>query len=131
MKRSILAAATVILSVAAIAPAQARGYDALLGFGLGVGVATCCGWPYYAPYSYGYGYPAYYYAPPPPTVVYAQPAPVMTYMAPPALSASQASPVYIDQQGRSCRKFQSSIEGTPVSGTACLQADGTWHTVGE
>ncbi len=47
------------------------------------------------------------------------------------LPATQASATFTDAQGRSCRTFETSIEGTPVSGTACLQPDGTWRTVGE
>ncbi|MGB9153471.1 MAG: hypothetical protein WCD70_10335, partial [Alphaproteobacteria bacterium] len=79
-----------------------------------------------------YGYPAYYYAPPPATVTYTQPAPPpVTYVVPQVLPASQASPIFVDSKGRTCRNFQSSIDGAPVSGTACLQPDGTWHAVAE
>jgi hypothetical protein len=139
MNRLVLAAAAVFLGVVcAAAPAQADrggrhdGGGLLLGFGLGL---ACCGYaPYYSP-SY-YGYPDYYA--PPPTVVYTTPPPV-TYVAPPAyyapsapyVASTQASPVFVDRQGRTCRSFQTSIDGAPVHGTACLQPDGTWRTVDE
>ena len=137
MKRLVQASiiALLCLCVVGSTPAQARGGQFLLGFGLGT---LCCGYaPYYS--SYYYGYPTYYVPPtyyaPPPAVVYTQPAspPVTYYVAPPQtpLPATQAAPEFVDSQGRTCRKFQSSIDGTPVSGTACLQPDGTWHTVAE
>lgn len=147
MKRSILAASLVVLGAASSAatPAYAHHGQGGNGFWLGLGLGSaCCGYyPYYAPYYYRpyyYEYPDYYYAPPP--VIYAEPPPV-TYIAPPpassyyyyppppAAAASQASPVFVDEQGRTCRTFKTSVNGTAVSGTACLQPDGTWRTVGE
>ncbi len=98
--------------------------------------------PYYAPYAYGYGYPGYYA--PAPTVIYQQPAETEIITAPPAQpaplaepvpltrqAAPQAVPTYIDSKGRTCRQFQSVMDGAAVNGTACLQPDGSWRTVGE
>jgi hypothetical protein len=131
MKRFILATFVfALIFFSFVVPAQARGFGAaVLGFDLGVGAAlACCGYyPYYSPY---YSYPGYYA--PPPAVVYAQPAPPpVTYVVPQSLPATQAAPAFVDGQGRTCRKFQSVLDGASVSGTACLQADGTWHTVAE
>jgi hypothetical protein len=119
-----------IVGIMAVIPAA----DARVVVGIGLG--GYYGSPYYAPY-YGYGYPGYYppaYYAAPPTVVYQQAAPQVTYAQPPApyqqgMSASQASQAYTDSQGRTCRQFQSSIDGAPVNGTACLQPDGSWRTV--
>jgi|GEM_PF-3232608 hypothetical protein len=151
MSRFALAVFVALLCLAALpAPAEAwwrGGHDGFgWGFGsgvaLGVGIGACCGYyPYYSP-AY-YGYPAYY-APPPATVVYEAPAAPVTYVQPqqqpvyaqqpqPAaqpVAASQASASYTDSSGRTCRNFQSNIDGAPVNGTACLQPDGSWRTVG-
>jgi hypothetical protein len=128
-----------LLGVAAL-PAQAQA-RVVVGVGLGLG-----GWGYYPYYSpYYYGYPAY--VAPPPTVVYEAPPAPVTYVQPqvvqtapvvqpqaaqtaPANQVSPTSPTFADSSGRTCRNFQSTIDGAPVSGTACLQSDGTWRTVG-
>jgi len=143
MKRLALAAIVILLGVSSAAmPAHADRFRGGGGFAVGFGLgALCCGYyPYYSP-SY-YGYPAYYA---PPTVVYQTPP--VTYVAPPAyytqapayapppapaaVAASQASPVFADDKGRTCRTFQTTVSGSVVNGTACLQPDGTWRTVGE
>ncbi|MGB9153827.1 MAG: hypothetical protein WCD70_12170 [Alphaproteobacteria bacterium] len=141
MKRLVLAILVVFLGVASVAaPAHAdrgfyRGGGGGFLLGLGVG-ALCCGYaPYYSPYYYS-GYPGYYY---PPAVVYSPPPvtyiqPPATYYVPPAsaaVDASQSSADFVDKKGRTCRNFQTSVNGAAVSGTACLQPDGTWRTVGE
>ena len=106
------------------------------GFFMGMGAFCCANTSYY--YS---GYPSYYA--PPPTVVYTPPA---AYVAPPAtyygtsapyvppasaVSATQASPTFVDKKGRTCRTFRAPVDGETVNGTACLQPNGTWRTVGE
>ncbi len=130
MKRVALAVIITFLSLLPTLPVQARGDGILLGVGIGGGLACCGYYPYYSPYYAGY---QPYYAPPPtvvytqPSVVYAAPPPV-TYIAPPqTIAASQPAPVGATQ---SCRQFQTTINGAPVNGTACLQSDGTWHVVG-
>src|ERR1700722_13324615 len=128
--KKILSAAfilTALLAVTAPAPAHAaRG-------GVGIGLGGCCG--YYPPGWGYYGYPSYYYMAPPPVVYvppptyYAAPAPV-TYAAPPqqgAIPADQASPNYVNEQGQTCREYQTNaMVGGVVRqayGTACLQPD--------
>ncbi|MDR3449477.1 MAG: hypothetical protein P4M15_07005 [Alphaproteobacteria bacterium] len=129
MKRLAFITLLAVTGMAAtVVPAQAHDHGhARLSIGLGFGGGY---YPYYSPYYYGYPYygPPVVYAEPPP-VIYTQPAPV--YVTPPetALPSTQASPTYTDQQGRTCRQFQSTIDNAPVSGTACLQPDGTWRTV--
>ncbi len=111
------------------------------GFFWGMSLGWCCG-PYQTPYSgydyYGFG--AAYLEPP--TVVYTRPAPVypVTYIQPQviqphvvqeAISVTSASEVFTDSNGQTCRNFQSIISGSQVNGTACLQPDGSWRTVGK
>jgi hypothetical protein len=151
MKRFILAAAIALCGFAAVTPAQAHDHVSIgVGFG-GYGGYGCCGRGYY-PYYPAYYPPAYYayptYYAPPPTVVYAQPtyydypqpAPAPAYqpapqpqVAPPAPSApvTASTDPSTDSKGRTCRAFQSAIDGAPVTGTACLQPDGSWRTIGE
>ena len=146
MFRYTLATLSIILTLGIASPAHAwygrsgHGWGGGPGFALGFGVGACCGYnPYYSPY---YAYPTYYA---PPTVVYeTAPTPPVTYVVPQAgysptvavapvqpVAASSASEIFTDSSGRTCRHFQSTIEGAPVSGTACLQQDGSWHTVSE
>jgi hypothetical protein len=139
MFRKSIALAALVLALAAAAPAQAD----YVTFGYGYG-----GEHHHRPY-YGPGYwgpppvyyappPVYYYEPaPPPVVIYQQPAPVMVAPAPApapnAISADQASPSYTDNQGRTCREYQTTIymNGMPKAsyGTACLMSDGQWRIV--
>ena len=74
--------------------------------------------------------PPVVYVPPP--TYYAAPAPV-TYAAPSSIPADQASPTYTDEQGQTCREYQSNamIGGAlhQAYGTACLQPDGSWRVV--
>lgn len=139
MKTIILAVIVTILGISLIPSAYAR---AVVSIGIGGG---CCGYyPYYSHNYYGYpsyyGYPTYY-TPPPSTVIYA--VPPVTYVQPQVvttaiptissfpntISATQGDSPFVDSRGRTCREFQSSFNGAPVSGTACLQSDGTWRTV--
>ena len=140
MKKLLPAALATLALLTLAAPVQAREHGGerggdhvhvFLGF-------NCCG--YYPPGWGYYGYPSYYYVAPPPVVyvpppvTYAEPAPV--YYAPPpqaSIPADQASPTYMNEQGRTCREYQSNamIGGAvrPTYGTACLQPDGTWRIV--
>jgi hypothetical protein len=146
MHRVILAFLVALLATAGLSSAaEARGH---VGVGIGIGLGGW-GYPYYPGY---YGYPAYYpyYYPPavyqaPPTVVYAQPAAPAYYVQPSQQAYGQVplqpqaqqssypsvtptSNTFVDEQGRSCRLFQSEMDGAPVSGKACLQPDGSWRT---
>ncbi|MFZ0692995.1 MAG: hypothetical protein WAN51_02405 [Alphaproteobacteria bacterium] len=76
-------------------------------------------WPYYDPYFYpypAYNGPPYYYGPPYYPAPYAAPAP--------AAISPQVN----------CIKFNGDATndqtGQPFYGTACMQADGKWHIVG-
>ncbi len=145
MKRILFTVLLAFVGFCMAIPVQARD-----GVSIGLG---CCGGgyypshyynPYYSPY---YGYPPPYYYAPPPTVVYAEPAPTTyvvqqpapdappqaasQYNAAPPPSAADAAPTFTDKKGRTCRKFQTSIDGTVVNGTACLQPDGSWRSVEE
>jgi hypothetical protein len=96
------------------APASARVF---VRFGLGLPLVA----PIYpAPYSYP---PAYYYYPP------AAPA----YYVPPASAAPAAPAASAGTATGNCREYSTTtvIQGQaqPTYGTACLQADGTWHIV--
>jgi hypothetical protein len=124
---------------AAPQPAEARG-----GVGVAIGIGCCWGgpfwgwgYPYYPAYYYPPYYPQTYYAPS--TVTYAAPPPApVTYAAPayvdPTIIADQASPVFTDSLGRTCRQYQTtSVIGgyaQRVQGTACLQPDGSWRVAG-
>jgi hypothetical protein len=124
MKRLVLAGILAIATVMLAPPSQAR---TVVAFGVGVG---CCGYyPAYPAYPAYYGYPAYYYAPPPAVVYAPAPQPVV-YAPPPALLANQTSPTFMNASGQECRRYQSAIGGAPVGGTACLQPDGVWRSVG-
>ena len=109
-----------ILALATLLPArsEARVF-------VGIGVGGCCyygpGWGY--PYYPGYYYPPYYQPP----VAYTPP-PVVPYTMPASMMADQTSPTFVDSFGRTCRQFQASGTGS-VSGTACMQTDGTWRVV--
>jgi len=117
----LLGAAGVAL---APAPAAARVH-------VGIGF----GFPLFGPPAPAYYYPPpYYYAPPPPAYYapppgyYAPPpasyAPPATYYAPPAAPSATSG---------QCREYSSTmtISGRQqqVTGTACLQPDGTWRLV--
>lgn len=128
MKILALALIAAFLSCTTPTAAQARTH---ISFGIGLGLGGCCGYsPYYSPYYYGY---PTYYAPPPMIVYAAPPPPPVIYVTPPpsALPATQSSPTFVDSLGRTCRQFQTYINAAPLSGTACLQEDGTWRIVGE
>ena len=43
---------------------------------------------------------------------------------------SPPPPAFIDAYGRTCRNFQTVVNYSRVTGTACLQPDGSWRTVG-
>ena len=145
MKKTLLIALAVLFTLGLVMSPAA---EARVFVGVGVG---CCYGGYYGGYGYPYYpyYAPYYVAPPPvvysvppapaPTVVYQQAAPT-TYSAPPppapapvAMSAPAAAApapdttTFIDSQGRTCRHIQAT-PGQPYA-TACLQPDGTWHTV--
>ena len=112
--RSLMLAGVATAASFAAPGAEARGF-----IGLSLGLPVYAPAPYYAPP------PAYYYAPPPaayaPPPVYA-PAPAYRYQAPNAYSGSQQ-----------CESYESTttIDGRPqtLTGTACLQPDGTWRIV--
>ncbi|MDR3423644.1 MAG: hypothetical protein P4M13_01000 [Alphaproteobacteria bacterium] len=139
MRRALLAVIVLALGLTAAMPAYAWRGGGGWGWGLGTGLAlgiglgsVCCGGGYYSYYAPDYDYPTYYVSPP--TVVYQTPAPV--YVAPQTVTIAQpvsvtpTSQTFIDSAGRTCRDFQSVIDGAPVSGTACLQPDGSWRTTG-
>jgi len=161
MTRLLFAALVAILGLAVSPPAQARDHLSVgIGLGGCCGYAPYYSPYYYGAYPYYYAPPPVVYTQPP-TVIYQQapvyeqaPAPVYqqapapTYQQPPAapaaapmapvtsaapapVAASQASEEYTDDKGRTCRSFLSSINGAAVNGTACLQPDGSWRTVGE
>lgn len=127
-RAALLAAAMLAVSVPSLWPAPAA---ARTSIGVGVGVSYYGGHPHYPPYYYRPRYyyyppPVYYYPPPPPPVVYVPvptPAPQAAPAAPPVPPASQTN----------CRDYESTmtIDGRAqkVTGTACLQADGTWRIV--
>jgi hypothetical protein len=139
MNKSIAIIFAASLASAALMPGQA---EARVFVSIGLG--GCCwygprwGYPYYYPPYY----PTYYsspvvYAAPPPSVVYAAPSPSVVYAPSPAtayvppatLQANQASPAFVDSLGRTCRQFQSTSAAGAFSGTACMQADGSWRIV--
>jgi len=111
--------------------------------GIGVGVPLFMPPPVVvAPPPYYYYPPPPVYPPPPPTYYYPPPAgyssPPASYSPPPAGSAppppvAAAPPAPASTAGQQCRQYQSTsmINGTPqqTTGTACLQADGTWRIV--
>lgn len=116
-------------------PAHAHHHGGFFSFGF------CCG-PYFAPYYgssiYGFGAGAYEA---PSTIVYTGlvPLPPITTVLPPVilsqpasqpLPATSASEPFQDSRGRTCRTFKATVNGSPLSGTACLQPDGSWRTVG-
>lgn len=109
-------------------PAEARGGIGVTVYG---GYGGYYGHPhyYYRP-RYHYFPPPYYYypPPPPPPVVYVPvpapaPQPAPTAAPPPVPTASQTN----------CREYETTmtIDGRPqkVTGTACLQPDGTWRII--
>ncbi len=105
-----------------------RGYGGG-GFGFGFGAPFYGGYAPYPYYADPYAYPDYSYPPPavyaPPPAVYAPP--------PAAVSATPVSPAYQAPNGQTCRQYQRtvSISGAPqqVTGTACMDPDGTWRIV--
>ncbi|HVJ55822.1 MAG TPA: hypothetical protein VM689_25390 [Aliidongia sp.] len=106
VKAAFLAAGLAVTGLIVAAPAaEARGFVSI-GIGL----------PLYAP-------PPVIYAPPP--VVYAAP--------PPVVYAPQPAPAYAPAPPSNCQPYSSTqnIGGVPqqVTGTACLQPDGTWRIV--
>ncbi|HVI49687.1 MAG TPA: hypothetical protein VM661_00595 [Candidatus Sulfotelmatobacter sp.] len=130
-RKSIALIALVLAAAAYVAPAHAD--YVTFGYGWGGGP----GWhhrPYPGPY---WGPPPVYYVAPPPVVYYEPaPPPVVVYQAPApaaAIPANQASQTFTDQQGRTCREYQTTImiNGLPKAsyGTACLMADGQWRIV--
>jgi len=137
MFRKSIALATLVLALAAVAPAQAD--YVTFGYGWGGGYHHR---PYYGPGYWGPPPPVYYAPPPvvyyeppppPPVVIYQQPAPVMVAPSPSGVSANQTSPTFTDNQGRTCREYQTTIymNGIPKAsyGTACLMSDGQWRIV--
>jgi hypothetical protein len=90
--------------------------------GVGIGFGFYVPPPYYYP---RYHYPPYYYYPPP---AYYYPPPAYYYPPPPPVPSGNptSSQAY-------CREYTATttINGQPerVTGTACLQPDGTWRIV--
>lgn len=138
-------ALVILITISALMPVQAQARGGEYRGGLYIG---CCG-PHYYPDYYPSYYPGYYsgyypgyYAPPPvvyaaPSVTYAAPvvtyaSPSVTYAAPqPSVEAQPTtvdpvSPIYTDEQGQTCRQFQS---GPDIKGKACLQPDGSWQVI--
>lgn len=158
MKLSVLALFVALFCLGAATPSQAHPRDGILfglGFGLGVPFGFYPGY-YYGYPSYGYSTyssPTYYYYPP--AASYAPPEQETYASYPPPQQESYASypppqqetyapspfpqapmqqfqqPPAEGPQPGTCRRFQSTIDGAPVTGTACLQPDGTWRTVAE
>jgi len=135
MSRLFTGLFAVLLCLTAL-PAHAHHHGGFFGFGF------CCGPSYFAPYYassyYGLGLGAY---DEPSTVVYSTliPSPPVTYVLPPVvqtqtaaqpLPATAASEPFRDSSGRTCRAFETTANGSPIKGTACLQPDGSWRTVG-
>ncbi len=94
--------------------------------------------PFFTPYGYdyyGFGYSGYMMEPS--RVVYTTPSPTVTYqivqpqIVQQAVPATSASAPFTDRAGRTCRTFQSTMNGSALNGTACLQPDGSWRTVGQ
>lgn len=130
MKKTILTALVFLFAVGIAMPqaAEARVF-------VSARFGGCCGYGYYGGY---YPYPAYYYpyyvAPPPvvyavpPATVYeAAPAATVITQAPPPAARASSSETFIDSAGRTCRHYEGPAPGS--LNTACLQPDGTWHTV--
>lgn len=119
-----LALSALVVTLLAPAPAAARG-------GVGISVyGSYHAYPpyYYRPRYYYYPPPYYYYPPPPPPVVY-----VPVPQPPPPQAAPAATPAVPPASQTNCKDYQSTItiDGRPqrVTGTACLQADGTWRII--
>lgn len=103
-----------------------HGGDVALGVGLGIlglGLAAAMTAPptYYAP------------PPPPPPVYYAPPPPPPVYYQPPSMAANQTSGTFIDEDGQTCREYQTTVvvggRRQAAYGTACLDENGTWRVV--
>ena len=136
MKWVIRSAFGVLVTVAALAgaaPAEAQRHHG----GHHGGPSVSFGFGYYDPYPSYYQRPYYYHSPP----VYVAPPPVY-YAPPPAYYAPPPSAVYAPtaplagpraESGANCREYQATVNvgGEPqeMTGTACLQADGTWRIV--
>ena len=141
MKFRMLVFCALGATLGSVSTAQAHGHGhdyVSLSFGAG-------GWGAYPAYYPGY-YPSYYptyynpyYGYPTPTyptriVVYQQPSAAAVPVQPKVIQGSNPpayAQAYIDDEGRTCRQFESVMDGEPVNGTACLQPDGTWRTVAQ
>lgn len=106
------------------------GISLSFGYGYNPYYGGYYGYPGYYSRPVYYGYPAYYA--PPPTVVYEAP-PQVVYAPAPVMHANQTSETYIDENGQTCREYQSTgrVAGhaQQTYGTACLQQDGSWRIV--
>lgn len=88
---------------------------------------SCCG--YYQSWA---PYPYYYTAYAPPSVVYVAPPsaePMYVVEPEPPLAVNPASPIYSDDWGRLCRRYQTMNGENLVYGTACLDPNGVWRSV--
>ncbi len=124
MNKLILLAALAFTATIAVAPpAHADWHHGGGGVNLSIGVGAVAA--IIRQLTGYYGYPSYYYVAPPPVVYvppptyYAAPAPAPAYYAPPqqAMPADQTSPTFTNQQGQTCREYQSSatVAGAPTA----------------
>jgi hypothetical protein len=138
MMTGLTALVATVTAIVVMSPteATARGGG---GFSIGIGVYP----PHYhhhRRYYYGprtYYYPRYYYGPPayyypPPVYYYESPPPAQVIVVPAPAPATAPAPNTAISQNH-CREYTTTmaINGQPqqVTGTACLQPDGTWRII--
>jgi hypothetical protein len=68
---------------------------------------------------------------PPPQPYQMQPPPQQPMQQQSGLPIYEASPIFTDNMGHSCRNFKLTMNGSPTMGTVCLQPDGTWRTMAQ